>query len=170
MVEVDVQVRDRHGAPVSGLKAGDFSIFDNGKKRPFTIFQEYSVGSAPADRVAEPSSTTLLGGPVLPPNTFTNLGVPKPPGGHSTVLLLDAVNGWLDNYAYMRQGVTDMLGRIPADEKVAIYVIVKQMGLVMLEDYTTDHARILASFEHFIPQGMRTAPGWHRWPRRSHGA
>lgn len=158
VVEVDVQVRDSHGKPVQGLKAEDFTILDNGKKRPFTIFHEYSVASAPAERAAEPQPTAPPAGPALPTNTFTNLGVPKPPDGHSTVLLLDAVNGWADNYAYMRQGVTEMLGRIPADEKVAIYVIVKQMGLVMLQDYTTDHARIVSAFDRFIPQGMRPAP------------
>ena len=158
VVEVDVQVRDSHGKPVQGLKAGDFTILDDGKKRAFAIFHEYSATSAPADRAAEPQPAAPSAEPALPPNTFTNLGVPQPPDGHSTVLLLDAVNGWADNYAYMRQGVTGMLGRIPADEKVAIYVIVKQMGLVMLQDYTTDHARILASFEHFVPQGMRPAP------------
>ncbi len=161
VVEVDVQVRDSHGNPVQGLKAGDFTILDNGKKRPFTIFREYSVTSAPAERSAEPQPGATPDQPALPPNTFTNLGVPKPPDGHSTVLLLDAVNGWADSYGQMHQGVIDMLARIPADEKVAIYVIVKQMGLVMLQDYTTDHARLRASFDHFIPQGMRPAPdGW----------
>src|ERR1700723_2392905 len=57
VVEVDVQVRDSHGKPVQGLKAADFTILDNGKKRPFTIFREYSVTSAPADRAAEPPAT-----------------------------------------------------------------------------------------------------------------
>jgi len=96
VVEVDVQVRDSHGNPVQGLKAEDFTILDNGKKRPFAIFREYSVTSAPTDRSAEPQPTAPPPGPALPPNTFTNLGVPKPPEGHSTVLLLDAVNGWAD--------------------------------------------------------------------------
>ena len=158
VVEVDVQVRDLHGKPVQGLKAEDFTILDNGKKRSFAIFREYSVTSAPAGRAAEPQPAAPPTGPALPPNTFTNLGVPKLAAGHSTVLLLDAVNGWADNYAYMRQGVTGMLGRIPADEKVAVYVIVKQMGLAMVQDYTTDHARILAALDRFVPQGMRPAP------------
>ena len=158
VVEVDVQVRDSHGKPVQRLKAEDFTILDNGKKRPFTIFHEYSVTSDPAGRSVQPQPSDPPAGPALPPNTFTNLGVPKPPDGHSTVLLLDAVNGWADNYAYMRKGVTDMLPRIPADKKVAVYVIVKQMGLAMLQDYTTDHARILAAIDRFVPQGMRPAP------------
>ncbi len=170
VVEVDVQVRDSHGNAVQGLKAEDFTILDNGKKRPFTIFREYGVGSAPVDRSAEPSPTAAPAGLALPPNTFTNLGVPKPPEGHSTVLLLDAVNGLLDSYGLMVKGVADMLGRIPADEKVAVYVIVKQMGLVMLQDYTTDHARILTAVEHFIPQGMEQGSAWLGWRRRSEGA
>jgi len=49
-----------------------------------------------------------------------------------------------------------MLGRIPADEKVIVYVFVKQMGLVMLQDYTTDHERILA-IDAAIPNSILRA-------------
>lgn len=160
MVEVDVHVRDAKGNPVRGLRPADFTIVDNGKKRPFTEFREESNASNGSnattadDASASPSATQ----PPLPPNTFTNLGAPKAPSSHSTVLLLDAVNGWADNYAYARHDVADLLARVPSDEKLAVYVIVKQMGLVMLQDYTTDHARILAALDAFIPQGMRPAP------------
>src|SRR5262249_43037994 len=48
IVEVDVTVRDARGKPVEGLEAKDFTIIDNGKPRPFTIFN--SNGGAPDAR------------------------------------------------------------------------------------------------------------------------
>jgi len=154
VVEIDVTVHDSQGKPVDDLRKSDFTVTDDGKPRPFTIFNFIRAPSAAAipDRDLPPR-------PALPPNTFTNVGEPAlPPKGHSTVILLDAINGWFENYALSRQGVIGMLGKVPADEKIALYVISKGEGLVILQYYTTDHERLLDAITKYIPHAMCAAP------------
>lgn len=159
VVEIDVIVRDSHGKPLEDLKQSDFTVTDNGKPRPFDIFsvnrdRPNPVDSAPGEQARKPADL-----PPLPPNVFTNVGVAaKPPEGHSTIILLDCINGWFDTFGYARQGVLGLMTRIPADEKIAIYVIQNGDGLGILQDYTTDRARLTGAMAHFIPQGMHPAP------------
>src|ERR1017187_9560976 len=70
IVEVDVTVRDAQGKPVAGLEAKDFTIIDNGKPRPFTIFN--SNGGAPDTSSSIRQSASPVGSTPrapLPPNT-----------------------------------------------------------------------------------------------------
>jgi VWFA-related protein len=155
VVQIDVSVRDAHGKPVDDLGKGDFTVTDNGKPRPFSIFtvtRPTPSGDA-APEVSAPAT------PQLPPNTFTNMGQPPhPPSTHSTVLLLDGIDGWFDNFALARKGVLGMLTKVPADEKIALYVIAKHRGLAILQDYTLDRAMLLAAMDKFVPEWMCPAP------------
>jgi VWFA-related protein len=154
VVEIDVTVHDSQGKPITDLRKSDFTIADDGKPREFTIFNFIRAISATASQ-----PQTYPPPPVLPRNTFTNVGQPPPSTqGHSTVILLDAINGWFENYALSRQGVIGMLTKIPADEKIALYVISKGEGLVILQDYTTDHDRLLDAITKYIPHAMCPAP------------
>ncbi len=156
VVEVDVTVRDADSKPVKGLKQEDFSILDDGKPRSFSIFRTFGEdlpGSNQEPRPATPAPPLNL-----PPNTYTNLGPPHLPEGHSTVILLDGVNSWFDNYRPMQLGVMGMLDKIPADERIALYIIAKQHGLVQLQDYTTDRAAIRKAIADYTPPAMRPAP------------
>jgi hypothetical protein len=38
LVELEVSVLDRDGTPVTGLSAGDFTVLDNGERRPVAAF------------------------------------------------------------------------------------------------------------------------------------
>lgn len=157
VVEIDVSVRDAQGKPVEDLNKSDFTITDDGKPRSFTIFTDNNAGRATPAPVAAPAP--LPARLVLPPHTFTNIGEPPPaPQGHSTVILLDGINGWFDNYAYGRQGVIGMLNKVPADEKIALYVISKNEGLVTPQDYTLDRARLLDAITKYTPHAMCQAP------------
>ena len=154
VVEIDVTVHDSQGKPIDDLRKSDFTVTDDGKPREFTIFNfsRATSTSATPEHVLPPP-------PVLPRNTFTNLGQPPPPTqGHATIILLDAINGWFDNYALSRQAVIGMLDKIPTDEKIALYVISKGEGLVILQDYTTDHEQLLDAITKHIPHAMCPAP------------
>jgi VWFA-related protein len=161
VVEVDVTVRDAQGKPVQGLDAKDFTILDNGKPRPFTIFNSNggasdTKSSGNAQPAASVGSTPL---PQLPPNTFTNTRVTAPPAdGHSTILLLDGMNGWFDTFAHGVQGVEGLMAKVPPDEKIAVYVVAKDLGLIVLQDYTTDRELLKKKVASFIPRGMKPAP------------
>ena len=161
VVEVDVTVRDAQGKPVEGLLQKDFTILDNGKPRPFTIFN--ANGGAPAAKDpgnAQPApSAGSTPQPPLPPNTFTNARVTAPPAdGHSTILLLDGVNAWFDSFAYGVQAVEGLMDKVPPDEKIAVYVVAKNLGLIVLQDYTTDRQLLKKKVASFIPRHMAPAP------------
>jgi len=155
VVEVNVSVKDSKGNAVDDLQERDFTITDNGKPRSFTIFNRGGAGTGAA---ASPVQAVRAPRPKLPPGSFTNIGEPvRPPDGHSTVILLDAINGWAENFLWSRQGVLEVLDKAPADEKIALYVITKE-GLGTIQDYTTDHARLLDAMRNYIVRGMQPAP------------
>jgi VWFA-related protein len=160
IVEVDVTVRDAHGKPVEGLEAKDFTIIDNGKPRPFTIFNSNSGASDTSSSIGQSASAvSSTPRPRLPPNTFTNAHVATPPAdGHSTILLMDGVNGWFDTFAHGIQGVEGLMAKLPPDERIAVYVVANDLGLIVLQDYTTDRQRLKEEIASFIPRGMKPAP------------
>ena len=158
VVQIDVAVRDSHGKPVDDLTSSDFTVTDNGKPRSFTIFSVNRITSVAPDGHPE-TPEALPPRPTLPPNVFTNKGAPaRPPEGHSTIILLDGMNGWFDNFAWARRGVLGMLTKVPADEKIALYVISRFTGMEILQDYTTDRGRLIHVMTTFIPRGMSPAP------------
>ena len=154
VVEIDVTVRDSHGKPVEDLQKSDFTITDDGKPREFTIFN--FIRSAIPQRHHCREHALPPPPQILPRNTFTNVGQPHchRQQGHVTVILLDGINGWFDNFAFSRQAVIGMLDQVPADEKIALYVISKGEGLVILQDYTTDHDRLLDAITKYTPRSM----------------
>jgi len=155
VVQVDVTVRDSSGKPIEDLKQSDFKILDNGKLRPFTIF---SVNHAGLDSV-QPLPEPLPERPALSPNTFTNIGTPPPPqGGHSTIILLDGANGWFDSFVWGGKGIQGLMGKLPADERIALYVITKFQALLQVVDFTADRERLRRAMATFIPRAMEPAP------------
>jgi VWFA-related protein len=50
VVDVDIYVTDRNGNRVTGLKKGDFAVFEDGKAVDVSNFAELSAGAAPAVR------------------------------------------------------------------------------------------------------------------------
>src|ERR1035438_10882468 len=65
LVEIDVTVRDSAGKPVENLQQGDFTIFDNGKPRPFTIFSanrsgENASANAGPETPGQPAETQAV--------------------------------------------------------------------------------------------------------------
>ncbi len=164
VVQIDVSVRDSHGHPVTDLAKQDFTVLDNGKPRAIDIFSvNRSDGDhgpsapAPVTTVAAPSSRAGA------PNIFSNRnqGPPNIPG-HSTVIVLDQVNAFFEDAGYARKSVMDLMARVPPDERIALYVIAKKLGLVVVQDYTTDHELLLKNLGKYIPRGVPPRPSL--WP------
>jgi hypothetical protein len=81
-VVVDVVVTGSDGKPVSGLKADDFTVAEDGKSQKILSFDNHNF-----DPVSEPVPAR----PNLPVNTFMNLPS-APERGPLYVLLLDLLN------------------------------------------------------------------------------
>ena len=166
VVQIDVSVTDSHGKPVTDLAKQDFTVTDEGKPRAIDIF---SVNHGEIDSAKTVSQTEFRPDPPivksLPPNVYSNrnAGPPEVPG-HSTVIVLDQVNAFFEDAGYARQQVMNLMGKLKPDERIALYVIARKRGLVVVQDYTTDHAMLLRSLEKYIPRGLEPRPGFPPWP------
>jgi VWFA-related protein len=160
VVQIDVTVRDSGGKPVEDLQQRDFTILDNGKPRAFTIFSVNRTGQNAPHEPAPQSPSTPSVRPEFPANVFTNLGEhpSAAPDQHSTVFLLDGLNGFLESFALGSKGLRTLVDRLPADERIALYVITKFDGLLQLADYTTDREQVRNAMASFIPRGMDATP------------
>ena len=68
------------------------------------------------------------------------------------------MNDYFDNYAHSRDQVVSLMSRLRPDERVAIYVLTPYQGVIILQDYTTDHALLLRNLKAYLPSGMIPAP------------
>jgi VWFA-related protein len=161
VVQIDVVVVDSHGRPVAGLTKQDFAVTDEGKPRTIDIFNINGAGEAESDQASTPAvaAPSPSSAPSLPSHVFSNRN-PAPPdiSAHSTVLVLDQINAYLEDAAYARGQVLSLMKKVPADERIALYVISRNEGLLLLQDYTTDRERILRSLGKYPPRGIFPSP------------
>lgn len=139
LVLVDVVVRDKQGKSVTGLKADDFVIEENGKKQKIATFV------APAE---EAVSTTP---PTLAPGLYTNRPDFRAPAGPLSVILLDAANASFRDQAYGRfQMLKYVAEQSKSKQRIAIYTLTN--GLHMIQDFTSDPGVLQAALQHYEPQ------------------
>jgi VWFA-related protein len=133
LVSLEVVVRDRQGHPVPGLTAKDFEVSEQlppkRGQRPQTI---------PVFRAVnwEELRSANKNAAALPPGVYSNLvnkqNAPVPP----TVLLFDGINTDLESQLQVHQQMVKMLGSIPADVPVAVFLMGDRLRL--LQSFTTD--------------------------------
>jgi len=150
VVQIDVEVKDSRGQPVSGLVLDDFTITDSGKRRPIQLFS-VEGGGTPAPRPpADP----------LPPNVFSNQSRFAPSATHATVILLDAINNYWDDVAAARARLVAMTEKLRSDERIAIYVATTQpAGVRIVQGFTTDRALLRRTIQAYWPPTITPAPG-----------
>jgi len=143
LVVVDVVVTDKQGKSVTGLKAEDFGVQENGKAEKVAVFVPPAQNSSPAP--AAP-----------PPGIYSNRPQYRSPGGPITVLLLDAANTQFKDQAYAR---TQMLKFVREKYKPGQHVAVMTLtdSLHLLQDFTTDPQMLYSALDRFLPVQQRLA-------------
>src|SRR5664279_5014106 len=128
----DVVVTDKKGQAVTGLKAENFTVDENGKKQKITVFVPPGT---PSSIKFTPAPAGILSN--HPENVGPSAGVP-------TVLLLDACNSPFKDQAYARS-------------QMLKYVVEQgQNGHVMAVLTLTDRVQVLQQFTS-DPQVLMTA-------------
>jgi VWFA-related protein len=126
LIEISVVVHDKKGEPVRRLRKEDFTLFENGHKRPIDSF------------AANEEAAT----PVTSPNAF----VPPLPGGYSnranipgqvSIILFDRFNTTFLDQPYARAQVLRFVRQIRPGDKVAIYVL-RRDTVRVLHDFTSN--------------------------------
>ena len=133
LVSLEVVVRDHQGHPVPGLTAKDFEISEqippkrDHRPQSISIFRAVNWADLKAAN-AKPAA--------LPAGIYSNLvnqqSAPVPP----TVLLFDGINTDLESQLQVHQQMVKMLGSIPADVPVAVFLMGDRLRL--LQGFTTD--------------------------------
>ncbi len=76
-----------------------------------------------------------------------------------TVIVLDQVNAFFEDAAYGRKSVIDLMVKSESrTSELPCTPIARKRGLVVVQDYTTDHALIVRSLEKYIPRGLMPRP------------
>jgi VWFA-related protein len=144
LVIVDVVVTDKKGQPVTGLKADDFTLEENGKKQKISIFVPAGIENHTA---AAPAPPGILSNH---PEAVLASGVPM-------VLLLDATNSSFTNQAYVRSQMLKYVAEHGQGRPMAIVTLTDQLRV--LQQFTSDPQVLLAAIKNFRPQEPILQPG-----------
>jgi VWFA-related protein len=137
LVVVDVVATDSKGQPVTDLKAGDFTVLEDGKPQKISGFNFEHPGGAPAQVVKIN----------LPPSVVTN--APTFQSNSLNVILFDTVNGDFSEHAYARDQLLKFLNSAELGRPVAIFAL--QTQLKLLHDFTTDNKALSAAVAKYRP-------------------
>lgn len=134
LVEVDVVVDGKNG-PIATLTKDDFTILDNGKPQPVSLFSvraktgPASAGNSSAGRnSAQPAP--------LPPGVVSNRPTRLGEDFIPTVLLWDALNTETADQAWVRSQVINYLLTMRPGDPVAVYILVRNLHVI--QDFTAD--------------------------------
>lgn len=130
-VSVDVLVTDSKGHPVSGLKAEDFSVSEDGTQQKVNYFKEHSV-----------IDTQLTPPPDYkrPPNIFSNVSTTSQPDS-ATLILFDMLNTAPQDQSRARDALTKYIKSKPRNESFALCVLDGPLRLV--RGFTADENALL---------------------------
>jgi VWFA-related protein len=143
LVVVDVVVTDKKGQPVTGLKAQDFVIEENGKKQRIGIFTPPGAPQAPRQP--------------LPPGLLSNRPEYLRPVGVPTVLLLDAANSHFKDQAYGRLQMLKYVAE-QSDSGAPMAVMTLTDRLHVLQEFTGDPKILATAIRSLRPQEQPLLP------------
>jgi VWFA-related protein len=139
LVEISVVAQDSSGRAVTDLSRNDFTLYDNGRPVPIDEFSAVSLQRAPAA--------------TLPPNTFSNRGVPP----IITVVLLDGLNTSFQDQSWARTQVVRFLEELRPEDRVGIMLLGEH--LYVLQNFTSDPKVLLAALRNAPVRNPREVEG-----------
>src|SRR6185369_11292529 len=142
LVIVDVVPTDKGGKVVSGLKASDFKIFDNGKEQRVRFFEEHTSARTAA----------TSGIPKLPPNQFTNYPF-DPPKDTVNLILFDLLNVAPADQQYARKEMLKALTRLPKGRQLALFTLGNR--LQMIQGPSSDSEQLIAAANKLMASSAR---------------
>jgi VWFA-related protein len=141
LVEANVLVHGRDGAPVSDLTAADFQIFEDGKEQKIEVF---TVETRPASTPAPTGGTA----PPAEPRVYSNR-LPERTNGGVTVVLFDRLNSTQQDQKFARDQIIRFLATINPADRVALYVLESDVVSV-LHDFTSDTSRLVRVLNKYL--------------------
>jgi len=127
LVQIDVIAKDKHGNPVSGLEAKDFTLLDDGVPQKVTRLS-VERGAVESDSANTTPDAGKQHGPAIYSNIHPDNVVP-------TVILFDVLNTSIEDQASMRKGLLQSLSRMKDGTPIALLILGDDLTVV--SDFTT---------------------------------
>lgn len=155
VVRVDVSVVDSRGQFVPGLTAGDFQVFEDGKRQSVNSFEEVDPSQLIAP-VNEGQSKVAAG-------EFTNVHGTATVGPDLSIILLDLLNTSPVDQLYARQQLLRFLQGLPAGHNVGLFVLSDRLHLIQNFTSRSDEliaaAKLIRAEDFGLIQGASTNMG-----------
>ena len=136
LVNIDVIVKDKKGKYVSDLKAEDFVVTENGQPQKIEFF-DAPLSKSETKKPNETGVTT----------STTTTGTPPTVPRHYVSLVLDSQTTDLTNLKQLREGAIKYV-REQVTEADAVAILSVTNGLQMLQPFTRDKAKLIATIEN----------------------
>jgi VWFA-related protein len=141
LVQVDVVVHNKAGA-VAGLQKSNFTLLDEGKPQPITVFSVTASGGHTS------SATPLPTGAVS--NRWNKQGEPL---ATATILLIDRLNTPVNDQLYANRKILQFLQTQGARDRFGIYILGNSLRVV--QDLTADPDRLNRAIKNVKPQDVK---------------
>ena len=151
LVVVDVVVIDKSGKAVTGLKASDFRLTENGKRQVVSVFEERSATVVPQTETP----------PILPPNQYTNAPTDAPKSSIN-LLLFDMLNTPATDQQWAQQQMLGALQKLPQGQQVALFVLGNDLEMVQGVSGDTDMLIKAAKAIAATPNALATTGRQHQ--------
>jgi VWFA-related protein len=146
LVDLDVVAYDKKGHRVMGLKPEDFEVYDNGRRQEVRFFGQ--ADGAPAEDAARaPGEPAFSNRSTAVADVKTGTSAAE---GNMTVLLIDAGNLAGTDLTRARAEMLHCLQTLPAEQRVALYVM-KAQGFQVLDEGSVDHALVASKLREWTP-------------------
>ncbi len=126
LVLVPVVVRDKAGAPITGLSQSDFEVFEAGKRQKISIFEEVKTPASPARRA--PAKTGVYS------NRIEGDASHKP----IVVIALDEINSPYLDQVRARKDLLARLADAIGDGALTALIRMDAGGVTVVHDFTAD--------------------------------
>jgi VWFA-related protein len=143
LVQVDVVVVHNKNGAVAGLQKSDFTILDEGKPQPITVFAVTTASRQSGEAFAP-----------LPAGSVSNQRNRKgEPLSTATILLIDRLNTPVNDQFYANQKIIKFLQSRGAGDRLGIYVLGN--GIRVVQELTDDPDRLDRAVKTLKPQDAR---------------
>ena len=156
LIEVTVVAREKHGQLVTDLKQDNFEIYDEGKRQKIQFFTVQRAGSPPAQGVP-PTPPASVASRTSPARTFSNRSSESLGPNAVTVILIDEIDMWCEEWPWARSQITHFLRQVQPGDRIGIYLM-SWGGISVLHRVTQDCSTLikqLASWKGEFGQNRR---------------
>ena len=154
IVVVDVVVMDKSGKAVTGLKALDFHVSENGKPQVVSVFEERSAAASTTATVLAPALS-------LAPNQVSNVPVDAPKSSIN-LLLFDLLNTPAADQQWAQQQMLKALQKLPPGQLVALLVLGNRLEMVQGVSGDSDTLAKAAKAIAATPNALATTSRQHQ--------